>query len=157
MKGCLRITKFIWILSVYKRKEKFRWNGCWIYILFSILMENNIFDGFSPKFLLETLETILETKISVKKLLNILFSIWMENNILLVYIYSFFSPWNFSPCPAICIYIYIWVVSEWLRSWVLQIFDPRWLNNPVILTSKVNSTYFFFSDEMASGRGNKIA
>ena len=62
---------------------------------------------FLPKFLLETLENILETKISVKKLLNILFSVLMENNILLVYIYSFFSPWNFPPCPAICRYIYI--------------------------------------------------
>ena len=50
----------------------------------------------------------------------------MENNILLFYIYSFFSAWKFSP------YIYyIGVVSEWLWSWVLQIFDPRWLNNPV--------------------------
>ena len=55
-------------------------------------MENNYLMFFSLKFLLETLENILETKISVKKLLNILFYILMENNILLVYIYSFFSP-----------------------------------------------------------------
>ena len=34
-----------------------------LYILFSILMENNIFTSFfSPKFLLKTLETILEKK-----------------------------------------------------------------------------------------------
>ena len=32
------------------------------------------------------------------------------------------------------------VISEWLWSWVLQIFDPRWLNNPVRLNAKVNST-----------------
>ena len=44
-------------------------------------MENNIFNRFSLKFLLETLEKNLETKISVKKLLNIFFSILMENNI----------------------------------------------------------------------------
>ena len=62
-----------------------------LYILFSILTEIIIFNSFfSPKFLLKTLETILETKILVKKLLNILFSILMENNILLVYIYSIF-------------------------------------------------------------------
>ena len=54
-------------------------------------MENNIFNSFfSPKLLLKTLETILERKISAKKLLNILFSVLMENNILLVYIYSIF-------------------------------------------------------------------
>ena len=41
---------------------------------------------FTAKFLFETLYNILETKISVKKVLNILFSIFMENNILLVYI-----------------------------------------------------------------------
>ena len=45
-------------------------------ILFSILMENNIFIiVFSRKFLFET----LETKISVKKRLNIYFSIFIEN------------------------------------------------------------------------------
>ena len=73
-------------------------------------MENNVFDGFFTEFLLETLENILETKIYVRKLLNILFSILMENIILLVYIYSFFSPWNFSLCPDICVYIiYIYI------------------------------------------------
>ena len=47
---------------------------------------------FSLKFLLETLENILKTKISVKKLLNILFSIMTENDILLVFIYlEFFT------------------------------------------------------------------
>ena len=55
-----------------------------LYILFSILMENNIFNFFFFT------ETILETKISVKKLLNILFYVLMENNILLVYLYSIF-------------------------------------------------------------------
>ena len=63
---------------------------------------------FSLKFLLETLENILKTKISVKKLLNILFSILMENNILLAYIYSFFFTLKFfTVYHHMYIYIYI--------------------------------------------------
>ena len=80
-------------------------------ILFSILMENNLI-VFSPKFLLETLENILEKNISVKKLFSILFSILMENNMLLVYIhlgiYFHLGSNNvrYAPtCPAICVYI----------------------------------------------------
>ena len=76
-------------------------------------MENNIFNSFfSPKFLLKTLEIILETKISVKKLLNILFSVLMENNILLVYIYSIFCLGIFHRVPPyVDIYIYLYIYS----------------------------------------------
>ena len=63
-----------------------------------------------------------------------------------LFIYTrFFALEFFTMCchVYIYIYIYIWysgVVSEWLWSWVLQIFDPRWLNNQVRLNTKVNST-----------------
>ena len=81
----------------------------------------------------------------LKKRFNILFSILMTNNILLVYIYQFFHLGIFHRVPPYAymyIYIYIYysgVVSKWLWSWVLQIFDTRWLNNPVRLNTKVNS------------------
>ena len=62
---------------------------------------------FSPKFLFETLENILETKIFVKKLLNILFSILLKNNILLVYNTRFFQLGIFHRVPPyVDIYIY---------------------------------------------------
>ena len=72
----------------------------------------------------------------------------MENIILLVYIYSSFHLRIFTLSCHTYIYIILYsgVVSEWLWSWVLQIFDPRWLNNPVRLTLKVNSTKKKFSD-----------
>ena len=71
-----------------------------LYILFSILMENNIFNSFfSPTFLLKTLEIILETKILVKKRLHILFSVLMENIVLLVYIYLIFCLGIFQRVP----------------------------------------------------------
>ena len=47
-------------------------------ILFSILMDNNIFNSFFTEIFVRS----FKTKISVKKLLKIFFSIFIENNII---------------------------------------------------------------------------
>ena len=40
---------------------------------------------------------------------------------------------------------YGYIVSAWLMVWVMQIFEHRWLDEPVTLTSQDNWTYTFFS------------
>ena len=68
------------------------------------------------------------------KLLYILFSILMENNIFNVFFFIEIFVKNFRN--------HFKNKKNWWKkwSWVLQIFDPRWLNNPVRLNAKVNST-----------------
>ena len=79
-----------------------------LYILFSISIENNIFNCFFTEIFVKNFKIILETKILVKKRLNILFSVLMENIILLIDIYSFFHIGIFhSVLPYVDIYIYI--------------------------------------------------
>ena len=114
-KGCLSLTKYIYVYYQFikaRRNKNFGGKAsCWIYhfpswwkIIYLIV--------FSLKFLLETLENILKTNISVKKLLNILFSVLMEINILLVYIYSFFHLLIFTMSRHMLIYIYIYCIVE---------------------------------------------
>ena len=81
-KRCLNTTKYIYIYVYYqfinaRRNKKCPWKNYSIYYFLSWWKIVYLI-VFSPKFLLET----LETKISVKKLFNIFFSIFMENNII---------------------------------------------------------------------------
>ena len=79
MKGCLRITKYIYVYYKFtntRRNKNFDFH-IWIYDFLSWWKIMYLM-VFSPKFLLETLENILETKISVKKLLNIFFPYWWK-------------------------------------------------------------------------------
>ena len=77
-----------------------------LYILFYILMENNIFIFFTEIFVKNFINHLKKKK-SVKKRLNILFSVLMENNILLVYIYSIFRLGIFHHVRHMYIYIYL--------------------------------------------------